>query len=106
MLSGNNKHVQQHKTSMINKECTKTQNDTPFVAFYDMRADTFVQSDEMADVGLRDCSGLFCETRGLTGKLIPNPKPYLHREKNIGFGTRTTHLAAILRITRKSSVRL
>ena len=50
MRSGNNKHVQQHKTYMIIEECTKTRNDTPFVAFFDMRAVTFVLSDEMADV--------------------------------------------------------
>ena len=28
----------------------ETQNDAPFVAFYDMRAVTFVLPDEMADV--------------------------------------------------------
>ena len=28
----------------------ETQNDAPFVAFYDMRAVTFVPPDEMADV--------------------------------------------------------
>ena len=50
MRSGNNIHVQQHKTNMINEEWNKTQNDAPFVAFYDMRAVTFVLPDEMADV--------------------------------------------------------
>ena len=35
---------------MINEEWNKTQNDAPFVAFYDMRAVTFVLPDEMADV--------------------------------------------------------
>ena len=48
MRSGTNIHVQQHKTSMINEEWNKTQNDAPFVAFYDMRAVTFVLPDEMA----------------------------------------------------------
>ena len=38
MQSGNNIHVQQHKTNMINEEWNKTQNDAPFVAFYHMRA--------------------------------------------------------------------
>ena len=42
MRSGNNIHVQQHKTNMINEEWNKTQNDAPFVAFYDMRAFTCV----------------------------------------------------------------
>ena len=42
MRSGNNIHVQQHKTNIINEEWNKTQNDAPFVAFYDMRAVTFV----------------------------------------------------------------
>ena len=46
--SGNNIHVQQHKTNMINEEWNKTQNDAPFVPFYD----TFVLPDEMADVSI------------------------------------------------------
>ena len=50
MRSGNNIHVQQHKTNMINEEWNKTQNDAPFVAFYDMHAVRFVLPDEMADV--------------------------------------------------------
>ena len=37
---------------MINEEWNKTQNDAPFVAFYDMRAVTFVMADEMADVSI------------------------------------------------------
>ena len=52
MRSGNNIHVQQHKTNMINKEWNEKQNDAPFVAFYDMRAVTFVLPDEMADVSI------------------------------------------------------
>ena len=35
---------------MINEEWNKTQNDAPFVAFYDMRAVTCVPPDEMVDV--------------------------------------------------------
>ena len=46
MRSLNNIHVQQHKTNMINEEWTKTQNDAYFVAFYNMRAVTFVLPDE------------------------------------------------------------
>ena len=42
MQSGNNIHVQQQKTNIINEEWNKTRNDAPFVAFYDMRAVTFV----------------------------------------------------------------
>ena len=52
MQSGNNMHVQQHKTNMINEEWNKTQDDAPFVPFYDMRAVTFVLPDEMADVSI------------------------------------------------------
>ena len=46
MQSGNNINVQQRKTNMINEEWNETQNDTPFVAFYDMRAVTFVLPDD------------------------------------------------------------
>ena len=59
MQSGNNKHVQQQKTNMINEEWIKTQNDAPFVAFYDMGAVKFVPPDEMADVSIAGLSGLF-----------------------------------------------
>ena len=52
MRSGNNIHVQQHKTNMINEGWNKTQNYAPFVAFYDMRAVIFVLPDEMADVSI------------------------------------------------------
>ena len=52
MQSGNNIHVQQHKTNMINEEWNETQNDAIFVAFYDMLAVTFVLPDEMADVSI------------------------------------------------------
>ena len=41
--------MQQHKTNVINEEWNETQNDAPFVAFYDMGAVTFVLPDEMAD---------------------------------------------------------
>ena len=60
MRSGNNIHVQQHKTKMINKEWNKTQNDAPFVTFYDMRAVT-VLPDEMADVSIV-CRNFFHDT--------------------------------------------
>ena len=52
MRSGNNIHVQQHKTNTINEEWNKTQIDAPIVAFYDMRAVTFVLPDEMADMSI------------------------------------------------------
>ena len=95
---------------MINEEWNETQNDAPFVAFYNMRAVTLVLPDEMADVSI---TGLqwFILIPGLnqtgTHSLIDShSKPYLHQEKNIGFGTRTTQPAAILRITRKAAVHL
>ena len=37
-------------TNRINEEWNKTQNDAPFVAFYDMPAVTFVLPEKMADV--------------------------------------------------------
>ena len=37
---------------MVNEEWNKTQNDAPFVTFYDMHAVTFVLLDEMADVSI------------------------------------------------------
>ena len=52
MQSGNNIHVQKSKTNMINEEWNETQNDAPFVAFYDMRAVMFVLPEEMADVSI------------------------------------------------------
>ena len=65
----------------------ETQNDAPFVAFYDMHAVTFVSPDEMANVSMQDCSGLFLYPRlNHTGSHRPtdsHSKPYLHREKKI-----------------------
>ena len=85
MRGGNNIHVQQHKTNMMNEEWNKTQNDAPFVAFYDMRAITFVLPDEMADVSSRDYSGSFLypdyTTRGVTGQLIPIQNPIYIKKK-------------------------
>ena len=108
MRSGNNIHVQQHKTNMINEERNKTQNDAPFVAFYDMRAVTFVLPGEMADVSIAELQWFILIPRlNHTGSHRPidsHSKPYLHRERNIGFGTRTTQPAAILRITGKAAV--
>ena len=88
----------------------KTQNDAPFVAFYDMHAVTFVPPDEMADVTIAGMQWFI---------LIPPIKPHgvpqanwfpfqtlFASRKNIGFGIRTTQPAAILRITRKAAVRL
>ena len=110
MRKGNNIHVQQHKTNMINEEWNKTQNDAPFVVFYEMRAVTFVLSDEMADVSIAGLQWFILIPRlNHTGSHRPidsHSKPCLHREKNTGFGTRTTKSAAILRITGKVAVRL
>ena len=96
-----NIHVQQHKTNMINEEWNKkTQNDAPFVAFYDMPAVTFVLPDEMANVLI---VGLQCfiliprlNHMGSHRPIDSHSIPYLHRENNIGFETRTTQPAAIL----------
>ena len=110
MRCGNNIHVQQHKTNTINEEWNKTQNDAPFVAFYDMRAVTFVLPDEMADVSIAGLQWFILIPRlNRTGSHLPidsHSIPYLNREKNTGFGTRTTQPAAILRITGKAAIRL
>ena len=88
----------------------ETQNDARFVAFYDMHAVTFLPSDEMADVTIAGLQwSILIPRLNHTGSHRPidsHSIPYLHREKNIGFGTRTTRPAAILRITRKAVVRL
>ena len=110
MRSGNNIHVQQHKTKMINEEWNKTQNDAHFVAFYTMCAVTFVLPDEMANVSIVGLQWfILIPHLNHTGSHRPidsHSIPYLYQEKNLGFGTRTTQPAAILRITRKAAVRL
>ena len=102
--------MQQHKTNMINEEWNKTQNDAPFVAFYDMHAVTFVLPDEMAYVLIAGLQWFILIPQlnhiGSCRPIDSHSKPYLHREKNIGFGTRTIHPAAILRITGKAAVHL
>ena len=96
---------------MINEEWNKTQNDAPFVAFYDIRAVTFVLQDEIADVSIARLQWFILIPRLNHTRshrpIHPHSKPYLHREKkNKGFATRTTQPAAILRITGKAAVRL
>ena len=70
---------------MINKEWNKTQNDAPFVAFYDMRAVTFVLLDEMADVSIAGLQWFILIPRlNHTGSHRPIDShyiPYLDREK-------------------------
>ena len=81
MRSGNNIHVQQHKTNMINEEWNKTQNGSPFVAFYDMRAVTFVLPDKMADVSIAGLQWFILITRynhrGSPTPIDSHSKPYL-----------------------------
>ena len=78
--------------------------------FYDMRTVTFVLPDEMANVSIAGLQWFILIPRlNHTGSHRPidsHSIPYLHQEKNIGFGTRTTKPAAILQITRKATVRL
>ena len=85
MPSGNNIHVQQHKTNMINKEWKKSQNDAPFVAFYDMRAVTFVLPDEMADVLIAGLQWFIhiprLNHKGSHRPIDSHSIPYLQREK-------------------------
>ena len=99
MQSGNNIHVQQHKTNMINEEWNKTQNDAPFVAFFNMRAAMLVLPDEMVDVSNTGLQWFILIPRlnhtGSHRLTDSHSKPYLHQEKK-KFGTRTTQPAAIL----------
>ena len=85
MQSGNNIYVQQHKTKMIHEEWNKPQNDASFVAFYDMRAVTFVLPDEMADVSIKALQWFILKARlnhrGSHRPIDSHSKPRLHREK-------------------------
>ena len=85
MRSGNNIHEQKHEIDMINEECNETQNDASFVAFYDMRAVTFVLPDEMADVPIAGLQWFILiprlNHRGSHRPTDSHSKPYLHREK-------------------------
>ena len=87
MRIGNNIHVQQDKTNMLSEEWKKTQNDAPFVAFYDMRAVTFVLQDEMDDVLIAGLHWFILKPRlnhtGLTGQLIPIPNLIYIKKKRI-----------------------
>ena len=84
---------------MINEEWNKSQNDAPFVAFYDMRDVTFVLPVEMAGVSIAGLQWFILIPRlNYMGSHRPvdyHSKPYLHK-KNIGFETRTIQPAAIL----------
>ena len=84
---GNKKQIHTHK---------HTQNNAPFVAFYDMGAVTFFLPDEMADVSI---AGLQCfiliprlNHPGSHKPSNSHSKPYLHQKKKIRFGTRITNL--------------
>ena len=72
--------MQQHNTNMINEEWNKTQNDAPFVAFYDMRAVTFVLQDEMVDVSITGLQWFILIPRLNHGPYNSHSKPYLHQE--------------------------
>ena len=71
----------------MGKKHTHTQNDAFLVAFYDMRAVTFVLPDEMADVSTAGLQWLTCiltPRLNHTGSHRPRDspsKPFLHREK-------------------------
>ena len=63
----------------------ETQNDAPFVAFYDMHAVTFVPPDEMADVTIARLQWFILIPQlnhmGSHRPIDSHSKPYLHREK-------------------------
>ena len=56
MRGGNNIYVQHHKTKMINEEWNKTQNDAPFVTFYNMRAVKHVKTRALFTNNSLECS--------------------------------------------------
>ena len=64
---------------MTNVKWNKTQNDAPFVAFYDMHAVTFVLPDEMANVSIAGLQWFYFSYTpikpqlGLIGQVIPIP---------------------------------
>ena len=70
----------------------------------------FVLPDEMADVSIAGLQWFILipqlKHTGSHRPIDSHSKPYLHREKNIGFGTRTTHPAAILGVTGKAAIHL
>ena len=70
---------------MINEEWNITQNDAPFVAFYDMRAVMFVLPDEMANVSIVGLQWFFSYTpikpHGVSQANYSHSIPYLHRKK-------------------------
>ena len=74
---------------MVNEEWNKTQNDAPFVAFYDMHAVMFVLPDEMADVsilGLQWFILILLLSHTWSYRATDSySKPYLHREKKQDF---------------------
>ena len=65
----------------------ETKNDAPFVAFYDMRAVTFVPPDEMADVTIAGLQWFILIPRlNHTGSHRPiqsHSIPYLHKKYRI-----------------------
>ena len=72
---------------MINEEWNKTQNHAPFVAFYDMRAVTFVLPDEMADVSIAGLQLFILISQlnhmGSHRASDSHFKPHLHRKKKL-----------------------
>ena len=70
---------------MINEEWNKTQNDAPFVPFYDMLAVTFVLPDEMVDMSIAGLQWFTLIPRlnhmGSQRPIDSHSKPYLHQEK-------------------------
>ena len=95
---------------MINEEWNKTQNDAPFVAFYEMRAVTFVLPDEMADVSIAGLQWFILIPRlNHTRSHWPidsHSIPYLHREKIEDLEQELPSLLQNLQITGKAAVRL
>ena len=85
----------------------KKKNDAPFVAFYDMRAITFVLPDETADVSITGLQWFILIPKlNHTGSHRPSDshsKPYLHREIKYKIWNKNHQPAAI---TRKAVFRL
>ena len=105
---GHQQMVSNHN-SLLSTPCSvelKNKNDVPFVAFYDMRAVTFVLPDELADVSITGLQWFILIpqlNQCLTGQVIPIPNP-IYIKKNIW--NKNHQPAAILQITWKAIVRL
>ena len=82
----------------------KPQNDALFVAFYNMRAVTFVLPDEMADVSISGLQWFILKPHGSHMLCDSHSKPYLHSEQKYKIWNKNHQPATIIRIKRKAVI--